>query len=81
MFAGKSDDEPVKASLHADLAIDQSTKTLWIALRLQHASGWHTYWLNPGTQGLPQALNGTCQRAGQRQRFTGQCPSAFPLAR
>lgn len=25
----------------------------WIGLRLQHAPGWHTYWINPGDSGLP----------------------------
>lgn len=29
---------------------------LWVGLRLQHASEWHTYWLNPGDSGLPTQM-------------------------
>ena len=29
---------------------------VWIGLHLQHKSGWHTYWKNPGDSGLPTLL-------------------------
>lgn len=34
-------------------------KPLWLGLQLRHASGWHTYWKNPGDSGLPTELNWT----------------------
>ena len=32
---------------------------LWLGLQLRHASGWHTYWRNPGDSGLATELNWT----------------------
>ena len=53
-FAAKSGGN-VKASLvAADTAI-RPGQPLLVALRLEHAPHWHTYWLNPGT-GLPTTL-------------------------
>jgi thiol:disulfide interchange protein DsbD len=34
-------------------------KPLWLGLQLRHATGWHTYWKNPGDSGLPTELNWT----------------------
>jgi len=34
-------------------------KPLWLGLQLRHASGWHTYWKNPGDSGLATELNWT----------------------
>lgn len=34
----------------------QPSVPFWLALRLQHAPGWHTYWLNPGDSGLPTRM-------------------------
>ena len=34
-------------------------KPLWLGLQLRHATGWHTYWKNPGDSGLPTELQGT----------------------
>ena len=34
-------------------------KPLWLGLQLRHASGWHTYWKNPGDSGLPTELQWT----------------------
>jgi thiol:disulfide interchange protein DsbD len=31
-------------------------RTLWLGLAIDHASGWHTYWRNPGDSGLPTTL-------------------------
>ncbi|THU00314.1 protein-disulfide reductase [Lampropedia puyangensis] len=31
--------------------------TIHLGLLLEHASGWHTYWKNPGDSGLPTELN------------------------
>ena len=32
-------------------------QTFWLGLRLEHQSGWHTYWKNAGDSGLPTELN------------------------
>lgn len=58
-LGGKSNEEPVKASLHADLSLDPGSQRLWIALRLQHAPGWHSYWVNPGDSGLATGVEWT----------------------
>ena len=29
---------------------------LWLGLQLQHQTGWHTYWRNPGDSGLPTQM-------------------------
>ena len=34
-------------------------KPLWLGLQLRHATGWHTYWKNPGDSGLPTELQWT----------------------
>lgn len=34
----------------------QAGQALWLGLQLQHESGWHTYWRNPGDSGLPTQL-------------------------
>jgi thiol:disulfide interchange protein DsbD len=43
---------------HAPLGFG-SDKPLWLGLQLRHATGWHTYWKNPGDSGLPTELNWT----------------------
>ena len=45
----------VTATLVAADASVQPGSPVTVALRLEHAPKWHTYWLNPGT-GLPTAL-------------------------
>jgi len=37
----------------------QAGKPFWLGLQLQHQSGWHTYWKNPGDAGLPTQLTWT----------------------
>jgi len=45
----------VRASLVAAEQALQPGRAALLAVRLEHAPGWHTYWLNPGT-GLPTTL-------------------------
>lgn len=45
----------VQASLVAAATSIQPGRTFTVALRLEHAPHWHTYWINPGT-GLPTTL-------------------------
>jgi thiol:disulfide interchange protein DsbD len=59
----------VTASLVAADAAVQPGQPLTVALRLEHAPHWHTYWLNPGT-GLPTSIEWTLPpgwKAGQIQ--------------
>lgn len=39
----------VKATLVADVTSVQPGQPFTVALRLEHAPHWHTYWINPGT--------------------------------
>ena len=32
-------------------------KPAWLGLSLQHRSGWHTYWKNPGDSGLATQMH------------------------
>jgi thiol:disulfide interchange protein/DsbC/DsbD-like thiol-disulfide interchange protein len=41
----------------ADRVAAAPGETLWLALRLKHDAGWHTYWQNPGDSGLPTTLS------------------------
>ncbi len=45
--------EHVKARLIPETTTAVAGTTLWLALRLEHAEHWHTYWVNPGDAGLP----------------------------
>ena len=45
--------EPVAARLVPEAAGIAPGTTLWVDLHLDIASGWHTYWRNPGDSGLP----------------------------
>jgi len=46
----------VEAELVAEKAAAVPGQPLTVALRLGLASGWHTYWRNPGDSGLPTTL-------------------------
>ncbi len=37
----------------------QGLASAWVGLHLQHQTGWHTYWKNPGDSGLPTQLQWT----------------------
>ena len=41
----------VKARLIPETTAAVAGSTLWVALRLEHAEHWHTYWINPGDAG------------------------------
>jgi thiol:disulfide interchange protein DsbD len=53
--AVRAAESPVQASLVAAAASIQPGRPFTVALRLQHAPHWHTYWINPGT-GYPTSL-------------------------
>ena len=50
-------------------------ETLWFALSLQIKPGWHTYWKNPGSTGLPPTL----QLGDINQNYTPKL--FFPVAK
>ncbi len=54
---------PVTSNVHATLVAEHATarpgKPLWVGVRLGMATGWHTYWSNPGDSGLPTKVEWT----------------------
>jgi thiol:disulfide interchange protein DsbD len=54
--AARAAESPVQASLVAAAASIQPGHAFTVALRLEHAPHWHTYWINPGT-GYPTSLD------------------------
>jgi thiol:disulfide interchange protein len=56
--AARAADSPVQASLVAAGTSIQPGRPFTVALRLEHAPHWHTYWINPGT-GYPTSLDWT----------------------
>ncbi|MBL8660082.1 MAG: thioredoxin family protein [Rhodospirillales bacterium] len=55
--AAAAGSERVRAELLADAAAVQPGRTFWVALRLDIADGWHTYWRNPGDSGEPTHID------------------------
>lgn len=49
--------EHVKARLIPETTTAVAGSTLWVALRLDHAEHWHTYWINPGDAGQPTTFS------------------------
>ena len=49
--------ERVEASLVAETATVAPGGAFWVALRLDIAEGWHTYWRNPGDSGEPTRID------------------------
>src|SRR5437763_16059824 len=54
--AGLPATHPVVARLVSETAAVAPGTTLWLDLHLDIASGWHTYWRNPGDSGLPTEI-------------------------
>jgi thiol:disulfide interchange protein DsbD len=48
--------EQVEAELVAERSTPEPGKPFTVALRLQAAKGWHTYWRNPGDSGQPTSI-------------------------
>src|SRR5688572_24248993 len=49
----------VKASLVADQNAVVPGQPFTVAVKLEHAPEWHTYWVNPGGTGLPTTIKWT----------------------
>jgi thiol:disulfide interchange protein DsbD len=48
--------ENVKAELISEVKSIQPGEKFWVALKLEMADQWHTYWRNPGDAGLPTEI-------------------------
>ncbi len=49
--------EHVDAQLISEMTAVSPGSDTWIALRLDHMEGWHTYWKNPGDAGRATMIN------------------------
>jgi thiol:disulfide interchange protein/DsbC/DsbD-like thiol-disulfide interchange protein len=72
--------EQVRAQLlaHAPQGIAPG-RTVWLGLQIEHQSGWHTYWKNPGDSGLPTTLKWTLPASAQAGEIAWPTPKKFPL--
>lgn len=46
----------VRVAVHAPTGLGAG-QTAWLALVMDHADSWHTYWINPAEAGLPTELH------------------------
>ncbi len=51
--------ENVKAELISEVKSIQPGEKFWVAVRLDMADEWHTYWRNPGDAGIPTEIEWT----------------------
>ena len=56
VLTGCKNSEPVKAQLISEFKSIQPGQTFCVALRLEMAKQWHTYWKNPGDSGMPTKI-------------------------
>ncbi|NIR48319.1 thiol:disulfide interchange protein, partial [candidate division KSB1 bacterium] len=56
IYAQSDHEKYVEAKLISEVKWMQPGQPFWVALRLQMAPGWHTYWRNPGDAGLPTKI-------------------------
>ncbi|MEP6657738.1 MAG: thioredoxin family protein, partial [Betaproteobacteria bacterium] len=70
--------EHVEAELVADQTALVPGAPLTVALRLQLAPGWHTYWRNPGDSGLPTTLAWTLPAGVAAGAIEWPAPRALP---
>ena len=54
-------------------------KPLWLGLQLRHATGWHTYWKNPGDSGLPTELHWTLPSGWQASAIEWPLPQRVQI--
>lgn len=56
ILTGCKNSDPVKAQLISEVKSIQLGQTFCVALRLEMAKQWHTYWRNPGDSGMPTKI-------------------------
>ncbi len=54
-------------------------RPLWLGLQMRHASGWHTYWKNPGDSGLATELQWTLPAGWQAAGIQWPLPQRIPI--
>ncbi|MCB1212992.1 MAG: thioredoxin family protein [Chlamydiia bacterium] len=52
-----SEEEPIAVTLHSEMAQISPGSRFWLAVEMEIAKGWHTYWLNPGDIGMPTQID------------------------
>ncbi|MSR88853.1 MAG: hypothetical protein EXS67_04280 [Candidatus Margulisbacteria bacterium] len=52
-------------------------QTAWIGIRLTLEKGWHTYWQNPGDNGLPVKINWTLPKGVTVDAVLWPAPTSF----
>lgn len=73
------DGEHVDAELLPETQHAIPGETLWTALRLDHADGWHTYWINPGDAGIPTTIAWTLPEGVTAGDIVWPVPERFDL--
>ena len=71
------DSHNVAATLVASHTQVTPGQVFYLALKLEHAPGWHTYWRNPGDSGQPPAIEWQ-QTDIQPEDFTWPTPEVIP---
>lgn len=78
--ASSSRTEQLNAELVSESAALVPGAIAWLGLRLQHAPGWHTYWINPGDSGLPTRLKWTLPTGYSTDDIAWPTPKRFSVA-
>jgi thiol:disulfide interchange protein DsbD len=78
-FATPVKTENVEAELVAERSAMVPGAPLTVALRLQIAKGWHTYWRNPGDSGLPTTLAWKLPQGISASDIEWPAPRALPV--
>ena len=71
--------EHVDAELVPETLAAVPGETLWVALRLDHAEHWHTYWINPGDAGKPTEITWQLPEGVTTGEMVWPTPERFDL--
>ena len=71
--------EHVKARLIPETTSAVAGSTLWVALRLEHAEHWHTYWINPGDAGKVTEISWELPAGVSAGQIAWPTPTRFNL--
>tara|TARA_R110000868_G_scaffold78129_2_gene223188 strand:- start:6745 stop:8868 length:2124 start_codon:yes stop_codon:yes gene_type:complete len=78
---GWASNEPiVEASLVSDMAVVAPGDTFYLGFRQVMPEGWHTYWRNPGDNGLPPEVRWEVPAGVTMGEFEWPAPIELPLA-
>lgn len=59
LLASPTSEQPVQATLLAEEESVKAGRSFWVGVELKMASGWDTYWMNPGDSGFATQINWT----------------------